>query len=142
LSKGVRLILPSYQDLQRILKELLRDLGRTYIVLDALDECKETELGQLMDLIAMLRGWTDSPLHLFITSQPRILFTKHFEKITCIPLESKVIQNDIRLFVENELVVNLELKIWASRAEDVTDQVVSKSNGMSVSSLFCTTFPL
>ncbi|KAJ7918057.1 hypothetical protein B0H13DRAFT_2321704 [Mycena leptocephala] len=50
--------LPNYQDLQSIFKELLRDLGRTYIVLDALDECPDTEFGQLMNLISTLRGCT------------------------------------------------------------------------------------
>jgi hypothetical protein len=132
LSKGQTL--PSYQDLQHVFEELLRAQRRTYIVLDALDECKESELVQLMDLISMLREWTGSPLHLLITSQPRTLFTNRLKDVICISLDSGDIENDIRDFVKSELEVNLGLKIWSSRREEVIDRIVSKSSGMLVSS--------
>ncbi|KAJ7127801.1 ankyrin repeat-containing domain protein [Mycena epipterygia] len=128
--------LPTYQDLQDILKELLLELGRTYIVLDGLDECQDIELIKLVDLISMLWSWTQTPVHLLITSQPRSIFTDNFGAMTCVSPTSEVTAEDIRSFVDSELQSSrYKLKAWASRSggpniTDITDQIVHKSNGM------------
>ncbi|KAF8184630.1 hypothetical protein K438DRAFT_1837602 [Mycena galopus ATCC 62051] len=120
--------LPSHEDLHKILRQLLRELGRTYIVLDALDECDD--FNQLVNLISTLREWTETPLHLFITSQPRQIFTEGFRGIPCIALKFNVTQEDIKFFVASEIQTNPKLKIWRRKAENITDRVVRKSNGM------------
>jgi hypothetical protein len=123
--------LPAYDDLLDILKELLLELGRVYIVLDALDECEGSEQDQLVELISTLRSWTKSSLHLLITSQPRTIFTENFQGVTSIVLESWVIEKDIGVFVASELL-KPSMKTWASRADGLTQQVVKKCNGMLV----------
>ncbi|KAJ7669092.1 ankyrin repeat-containing domain protein [Mycena rosella] len=123
-SKSTGQTLPTYQDLLNILEELLQDIGRTYIVLDALDECKENDHRRLVDFISTLRRWSTTPLHLLITSQPRHIFTNGFGDVPSIMLESHLVQDDIRLFVVDELQ---SFPSWAHRA---ADRVVSKSNGM------------
>ncbi|KAJ7079508.1 ankyrin repeat-containing domain protein [Mycena crocata] len=128
LSKGQTL--PTYKDLQEILEELLLELGRTYIVIDALDECQDTEYDNLANFVSILRGWTRSPLHLLIASQPRTIFIHRFEAIPWIFLESKLTEKDIKLFVDSELRGNHKLKKWLPRADEVADRVVRKSNGM------------
>ncbi|KAF7351466.1 Ankyrin repeat protein [Mycena sanguinolenta] len=128
LSRGQAL--PSYQELLRLLKELLRELGRTYIIFDALDECPDTEFGWLMDLISALRGWSSSPLHLLITSQPRAGLTEKLGDVPGVFLESSFTQRDIELFIASELRENLRLKTWASRSDEIVHRVVHKSNGM------------
>ncbi|KAJ6599684.1 ankyrin repeat-containing domain protein [Mycena vulgaris] len=125
VSKGQTL--PTYQDLQAVLETLLLELGRAYIVLDALDECKITDQRQLFDFISVLRGWTATPLHLLITSQPRQIFTEQFEGVPCIELDAGVTEHDLRLFVSNEMCIS---DIWAPHAEEVTERVVRKSSGM------------
>ncbi|KAJ6465578.1 hypothetical protein DFH09DRAFT_1295347 [Mycena vulgaris] len=116
--------LPTYQELQKILEALLMELGHTYIILDALDECQEGDQRRLVDFISALRKWTQTPLHLLLTSQPRRVFAERLPGITYIELGSDLAQEDIRIFVESELQ---RLGPWASRA---ADRVVSKSNGM------------
>ncbi|KAJ7811927.1 hypothetical protein B0H13DRAFT_1926431 [Mycena leptocephala] len=128
LSNGQKL--PSYEDLQKILQQLLSELRRTYVVLDALDECDE--LSQIVDLISTLRHWTDSPLHLFITSQTRQIFTEGFRGVPCIILNFNVTQEDIKFFVKTEIQTNPKLKIWRPRVDDITDRVSHKSQGMWV----------
>ncbi|KAJ7434118.1 ankyrin repeat-containing domain protein [Mycena galericulata] len=128
LSKGQTL--PSFEGLCQILEELLQELERTYIIFDALDECHDLEYGQLTDLITMLLQWTHTPLHLLITSQPRTIFTEKFTAIPPIFLGSDVTQDDIELFITAELLGNHKLKIWASRASEIVDQIVTKSSGM------------
>ncbi|KAJ6586291.1 ankyrin repeat-containing domain protein [Mycena vulgaris] len=123
-SKSNGQTLPTYQELQTILESLLMELGRTYIVLDVLDECQEGDQRRLVDFVSALRKWTRTPLHLLLTSQPRRIFTEAFGDVTCIELESDLTQEDIRLFVESELQ---RLEPWAQCTADL---VVSKSNGM------------
>ncbi|KAJ6541217.1 ankyrin repeat-containing domain protein [Mycena vulgaris] len=125
VSKGQTL--PTYQDLRNVLESLLLELGRTYIILDALDECKEADLDQILDFISMLRSWTRTPLHLLITSQPRSFFTTAFEDMACVVLDSDVTGKDIRFFVSVELR-KPKFKIWSSRADDITERVVRKND--------------
>jgi hypothetical protein len=122
--------LPTFRNLHKILEELLLEIGRTYIVFDALDECKESDHPDLVDLISTLRQWTQSSLHLLITSQPREIFAKAFKDMPCIPLDFHATQEDIKFFVASELRDKPSLKIWADRADYITDRVVRKSNGM------------
>ncbi|KAJ7112585.1 ankyrin repeat-containing domain protein [Mycena epipterygia] len=126
LSKGQTL--PTYQDLLDILDKLLLELGSTYIVLDALDECKEHNL--LVQLISQLRAWSKTPLHLLFTSQTRELFTASFEGVEHVPLELETTQEDIAAFVTSELDSNPNLKHWARHTAEITRKVVEKSNGM------------
>ncbi|KAF7341267.1 HET-domain-containing protein [Mycena venus] len=128
LSDGQRL--PGYQDLVEILKYLLRELGRTYIILDALDECNAGEFDQLVHLVAMLRLWTETPLHLLITSQTRSVFTKAFKGIPQIPLGFKLQQADIERFITSELSTKSELAAWKSQKDKVVNGIARKSNGM------------
>ncbi|KAJ7227586.1 hypothetical protein B0H12DRAFT_1193209 [Mycena haematopus] len=122
--------LPKYQDLRHILEDLLTELGRVYIVLDALDECDDSELDQLMDLVTKLWRWTHTPLHLLITSQPRAAFTEAFETMPCVFLEAKLTEHDIKHFIVTELRDNRKLKTWAHCADGIVDRIVHKSNGM------------
>ncbi|KAJ6527970.1 hypothetical protein DFH09DRAFT_161679 [Mycena vulgaris] len=122
--------LPNYKALHEILEQLLRSLGHTYIVLDALDECEEGEHEQLIDLISKLRQWTETPLHLLITSQPRDSFTGAFKKVPCISLKSEVTQEDIRFFVDSRVCAIIKKKKWTTPAVKIVNQLVQKSNGM------------
>ncbi|KAJ6586258.1 hypothetical protein DFH09DRAFT_1028501 [Mycena vulgaris] len=123
-SKSSGQTLPTYRELQNILEKLLLELSRTYIILDALDECEERDQRRLVDFVSALRKWTQTPVHLLLTSQPRRIFTEGFAGVTCIELEFDLTQGDIRLFVESEIQ---SLEPWANHA---TDRVVSKSKGM------------
>ncbi|KAJ7112578.1 hypothetical protein C8R44DRAFT_882341 [Mycena epipterygia] len=127
LSKGQTL--PTYQNLLDILDKLLLELGSTYIVLDALDECNEHDL--LLQLISLLRGWSSkTPLHLLFTSQTREMFTASFEGVEHVSLELETTQEDIASFVTSELESNPNLKHWARHTVEITRKVVEKSNGM------------
>ncbi|KAJ7112597.1 hypothetical protein C8R44DRAFT_882361 [Mycena epipterygia] len=125
LSKGQTL--PTYQNLLDILEKLLLELSSTYIVLDALDECKEHDL---VRLISLIRAWSKTPLHLLFTSQTRELFTASFEGVEHVSLELKTTQADIAAFVTSELESNFKLKRWAKHTAEITTKIVEKSNGM------------
>ncbi|KAF7344725.1 Ectomycorrhiza-induced ankyrin-domain/NACHT-domain containing protein [Mycena venus] len=126
---------PSYGDLLKVFKELLLKLGCTYVVLDALDECRESREsdGQLLTLISTLQNWTQTPLHLLITSQPWSIFIENLENVPFIELSPHETQKDIKLFVSSELHTNRKLQTWATdtaAADSITEQVLQKSSGM------------
>ncbi|KAJ7187375.1 hypothetical protein C8R46DRAFT_1184977 [Mycena filopes] len=123
-------ITPNFLDLQTILEELLRELGRTYLVLDALDECDEQELPWLLQFILTLRSWTESPLHLLITSQRRTRFTHEFAGLSRVVLESQLIGHDIKAVISHEIQQNHSFQIWKSRAGEVIERVTNRSSGM------------
>jgi hypothetical protein len=119
--------LPTYDNLLGILKELLSDFSRTYLVLDALDECNEAD--RLVQFIIRLRDWTTPPLHLLFTSQPREVFMKAFEHTSLVTLTPDITHQDIRRFIDSQLH-QLSHLTRRMRAEEIVAKVVKKSNGM------------
>ncbi|KAJ6524616.1 hypothetical protein DFH09DRAFT_1046736 [Mycena vulgaris] len=121
--------LPPYQNLLEILDALLLEIGRTYIILDALDECKDTDLQVLLRFISRLQG-AKKPLNLLVTSQPRDEFTAAFKNLAHIVLKVEINQQDITAFVTSELKSNDQLKHWTEHSLEITRTVVEKSKGM------------
>ncbi|KAJ7458965.1 ankyrin repeat-containing domain protein [Mycena latifolia] len=115
---------PTSEDLQNILDKLLIELGPTYIVLDALDECKDTTL-----VIQFISTLQNSSLHLLFTSQYRTEFAEAFNAVTHVILRPETTRDDIKCFVESELRTP-KLKHWARHTAEITRKVVEKSNGM------------
>jgi hypothetical protein len=132
-------IQPQHRHLQEVLENLLSELERTYIVIDGLDECRKTDWKLLVEFIHSLHHPTKNAPHLLFTSQPLEEFQTAFKDVTSIELGSAVSTSDIKSFVGSEVP---RIGNWASDenyANDVTEQIVQKSNGMSVlsSSLNC-----
>jgi hypothetical protein len=130
-------IQPQCIHLQGVLKDLLSELDKTYIVIDGLDECRKTDWKLLVGFIHSLCHPGKNAPHLLFTSQPLEEFRTAFKDIIFIELGSWVSNKDIRSFVGSEVP---RVENWASDdkyAQDVTEQIVQKSNGMLVLSLCC-----
>ena len=128
-------IQPQHVHLQGVLDNLLSELGQTYIVIDGLDECnKKTNWKPLIKFIHSLCHPAKNAPHVLFTSQPLEEFQTAFKDVAFIELGSTVSNNDIRSFVGSTVqgVTN-----WVNdneKAQHVTEQIVEKSNGMSVPS--------
>ncbi|KAJ6571511.1 hypothetical protein B0H19DRAFT_1231291 [Mycena capillaripes] len=108
---------PHDDDLIKVIHQLLTERSRSYIVLDALDECIEDDFPALIGLIQCLfSDSADKHLHLLLTSQPRQSFKNGFINMSRIALESGV-KGDIRDFVASKVS---EVKKWATQAERTT----------------------
>jgi hypothetical protein len=119
---------PTYESLLGVLNELLLEFEHTYMILDALDECSETD--RLVEFISRLQDWTTKrSLHLLFTSQPREIFTnsKVFEEASLVVLSPATTEDDITRFIDSELQKLSHLK---HRAEEIAAKLVIKSNGM------------
>ncbi|KAF7349466.1 HET-domain-containing protein [Mycena sanguinolenta] len=129
LSKGQKL--PTCLELQSVFQKLTKECGRTYIVLDALDECDPSGFSELIKLILVIKTWTETPLHLMITSQTRDIFSESFTGMSHITLKANAMQKeDIKYFVTKELQTNEKLIIWQDCTTLVVEQITEKSNGM------------
>jgi hypothetical protein len=129
--------LPQHKHLQGVLEDLFSELDQTYIVIDGLDECEKTVWKHLIEFIHSLCHPAKNAPHLLFTGQPLEEFRTAFKDVTFIELGSAVSSGDIRSFVGSEVP---RIGNWASDvnyAENVTEQIVQKSNGMLVLSLHC-----
>jgi hypothetical protein len=130
-------IQPQWTDLQAVLEDLLSELDRTYVVIDGLDECRKEDWKHLVQFIHSLSNSAKNGLHLLFTSQPLEEFKNAFKDVAVIELGSTDSINDIRSYIGSEVT---GIGNWASDdnyAKNVTEQIVEKSNGMSVLSSCC-----
>ncbi|KAJ7274600.1 hypothetical protein C8J57DRAFT_1714452 [Mycena rebaudengoi] len=89
----------THQQLLTLLKTLLGELGRTYLVLDALDECRPEDHHILVDFVQTVLSWVEVHLHIVVTSQRRAIFTKKLtslERYSQIVLQEEMTSRDIR----------------------------------------------
>ena len=88
---------PGLDALMDVLKAVLRQAGRTFIVFDALDECKEVKL--LMEKIAEIKRWELPGVCILATSrrEPDIVETMDVLLPQSICLETALVDEDIRL---------------------------------------------
>ncbi|KAF7340364.1 p-loop containing nucleoside triphosphate hydrolase [Mycena venus] len=124
---------PTYLELLVILEKLLRILGRTYLVLDALNECKTEDHDRVVHLIHRMSEWSDIQLHVLVTSQPLDIFEKMFlslKKLSRIRIHADTASDDIRLYISNELASKSELRRWKPEWGQIMNYITQKSAGM------------
>lgn len=96
----------SDQQLLRALRDTLASRPSSFIVLDALDECNYT--GELFDMLEEMQSWSESSLHVLVTSRNIIGMREGLEDLvpigmrTC--LQSQVVDKDIQAYVHLTLL--------------------------------------
>ncbi|KAJ7274605.1 ankyrin repeat-containing domain protein [Mycena rebaudengoi] len=121
------------QQLLVLLKTLLGELGRTYLVLDALDECRPEDHHILVDFVQTVLSWVEVHLHIVVTSQARVIFTKKFislERYSQIVLQEEMTSRDIQLYISSQLASRSELEHWKSNSDLLVPFILKKSAGM------------
>jgi hypothetical protein len=116
-----------------LLKTLLGELGRTYLVLDALDECRPEDHDILVDFVQTILSWVEVRLHIVVTSQARTIFTKKFtslEHYSQIVLQEEMTSGDIELYISSQLASRSDLDHWKSNSDHLVTFILKKSAGM------------
>ncbi|KAJ7830979.1 hypothetical protein B0H13DRAFT_2371693 [Mycena leptocephala] len=122
---------PGYAELLVLLQKLLQELECTYLILDALDECRN--YGIITRFVQTITAWSGIRLHVLITSQPRDIFETSFSSLgnlLRIPIQKNTTSEDIDLFVKSTLASNKMLKAWESKSTTIISRIIQKSNGM------------
>ena len=125
---------PSSTMLKNTLKELVQSFVDTFIILDALDECKERK--RLMPIIEEMAVWKNSSLHMLLTSRKErdiveSLYTMlHDEQRICI--QSALVEDDIRNYVRSRIRSDPELRKWQKPEvqTEIETVLMEKAGGM------------
>ena len=129
LSKGSK---PSTDDLFGVLVSILNGVTRTFVVLDALDECSDhTRRAECLGLLGRLRTEC-SDIRLFLTSRQVPLID---QLVSVRPLQFRAADGDIALFVEDHIAfLSFYIPNFSSQREHVKQKIIKSANGMCVCS--------
>ena len=126
---------PNSEAVSEMFHQIATTLKNTFIILDALDECKERPA--LLADIEELMSWEDTNLRIPVTSreekdiQDSILpLTKHENRVC---MQSTLVDDDICAYVHDQIQANKKLQRWQNKPEvqlEIGNTLVKKANGM------------
>jgi hypothetical protein len=132
---------PTSESLCEVFLQMISQAQEIYIVLDALDECR-TRKGPLSEglltWIESLQDLKQRNVHLLVTSRPEHDIESVLRKLAqsdedIVPIQSDLIEDDIRSYVHTRVRTGDRLKRWRSRP-DVLDEIqrvlMEKAQGM------------
>ena len=125
---------PSSDMLKNALKELVQSFVDTFIILDALDECKERE--RLMPIIEEMAVWKISSLNMLVTSRKERDIEDSLSTILDddqqICIQSALVESDIRNYVRSRIRTDRELKKWQKPEvqTEIETILMEKAGGM------------
>ncbi|PMD50026.1 uncharacterized protein K444DRAFT_548080, partial [Hyaloscypha bicolor E] len=126
---------PSERGLLESIQALL--IGpHTYIIIDALDECPNTEEERagLCNILKELNSWGNERLHVLVTSRKVADLTEALLPIVTqepIGIQGSVVDTDIRKYVRTQLQTNSKLSKWPTKIQaEIEQTLVKKSGGM------------
>ncbi|KAI1178313.1 hypothetical protein F4777DRAFT_576118 [Nemania sp. FL0916] len=130
---------PSLSTLCATFTTMVQKAGEVWIILDALDECSMRNAQRSEDLLSWIQSLQNSQLniHLLVTSRPEHdiksaikSFSHSQERIS---LQSNLIEDDIRSYIETTVKKNSGLERWQSRPDvqrEIEAALIKKADGM------------
>ncbi|KAI9660928.1 MAG: hypothetical protein M1821_009255 [Bathelium mastoideum] len=117
-------------DLLSVLIPLLETFSQTFLVLDALDECRDQRnLGECLSLLQRLRT-SRSDVRLFLTSRPSPLIQSAIQETIAYEefFEFRAMDDDIYLFLEDQLgclsnVIPRSGNLWKRVKQEIVESV-------------------
>lgn len=126
---------PAHEQLLATLQQMMECLEETYLVVDALDECKERR--ELLAVIENFTGWKAANLHILATSRKEEDIEESMELCNNskgkICIESTLVNDDIRAYVHGRLQLDRDLKRWQRQPkvqQEIEDTLADKADGM------------
>ena len=121
---------PPIQEFSNVLKSILCEHNRVYIVVDALDECTDQE--ELFDLLNSIRDWELESLSILVTSrdEPDIRECLHPAPEQEIRLRNSAIDNDLTLFIVEALQKDKKLQVWSDIFPEIEEALTDRAHGM------------
>ncbi|KAL5321110.1 hypothetical protein ACEPPN_011922 [Leptodophora sp. 'Broadleaf-Isolate-01'] len=122
---------PPIESLKQVLRNILMRSSKTIIVIDALDECSQSE--ELVQFIGEMISWGGSKLRLLVVSRQHFEGADALEELrpSYVSIQDEVANNDILTFVQEILSKDVKLRNWPPQVKkEIQTALVSKSNGM------------
>jgi hypothetical protein len=103
---------PTLEALQSTHRHMLEDFQQTFILLDALDECKERE--ELLEVVENIVSWKHKTLHILATSRREAEIEESLKTfVTCqICIQSALVNADIHIHIRDRLQNDQKLRKW------------------------------
>jgi hypothetical protein len=120
-----------------VLRRIIIEIPRVFLVLDALDECDSRKV--LLEVITTISDWEANNLHILLTSRKERDIQDIVEQIVrsenIVPLQSDQVDPDIRAYIVERLSKDKSLEKW-HRSNEVEEEIESvlmkKAQGMYV----------
>ena len=126
---------PSHDSLSTVLRQMIASFEDVYIILDALDECDAR--AELLDDIEGFFEWEDIRLHVLSTSRREKDIEDSLQPLCnkgdSICLQTALVDEDIRSYVESRLQLDRRFKRWRNQPEvqlEILTELMSKAGGM------------
>lgn len=126
---------PSDHALMEVLHQSINGFDETFIILDALDECKDR--WGLLQCLEEILGWRLETLHMMVTSRPEEDIKDFFEPLLDqngkICIRSALVNDDIRAYVRDRIQNDVKLKRWRKQPEvqwEIETSLMDRVDGM------------
>jgi hypothetical protein len=110
---------------------MLSNTTKTYIILDALDECTDRE--ELLEFIQEINGWKVGNLHILATSRNERDIEAALKPILTsqISIQDVQVNDDIKLYIRQRLCDDPKLKEWPTRVKgEIEEALLGGAQGM------------
>ncbi len=123
---------PNDEELGKALRKIVEAIPRSYIVLDALDECHERD--KLLDFLKVMAAWKLDMLHVLVTGRQLADIDEALDGIGArrVALQSHDVDPDIETYVRTRLRVDTALKWPPSVQDEIEKRLTEGSDGMYV----------
>ncbi|KAL7954774.1 ankyrin repeat-containing domain protein [Trichoderma compactum] len=119
---------PSSEERLSLIKTLSQLFDKTYVFVDALDECPEENRDELLNLLKEL----EPHIRLFTTSRPNVDISSIFDTLFEMKIEAH--ESDIRAYLEHRITKTSKMTRFIARDQQLKDDIIrcllEKSNGM------------
>lgn len=122
---------PLTADLLEAFQHSLREFRQTFVILDALDECRERD--ELLKTIANVVQWKQGSVHLLVTSRKERDIDECLDSLVTsqISIQSEVVNADIHAHISEVLQNDPKLKKWPVNVQqEIHDSLMNGANGM------------
>ncbi len=134
-SRGYGTKQPQIDELTRVLQNVIKDMDKVYLILDALDESSDAD--ELMSRIQEIQGWGYQQLRIILTSRRHHDIEKGIEPLTQpeerICIQSALVDADISTYIQERLLSDPKLKRWQGKPriqEEIRLTLMGKADGM------------
>lgn len=121
---------PPTDELFEVLRHMLQSLQRTYIIIDALDECADQE--ELFDIIETVRSWNMESLCILVSSrdEPSIRNALDLGRDQEVHLQNSAVDKDITLSIAETFGKDPKLQEWSDMFPEIEASLTKGAKGM------------
>lgn len=122
---------PATDALALTLQHILGNFQQTFVILDALDECKERE--ELLELMEDIVKWKLESLHILATSRRERDIEESLEPLITgqICIQSALVNADIRIYICDRLQNDPKLRKWPANVQtEIEKTLMDGAHGM------------